>query len=558
MKKFRFIKPCIVAFAGALSFSCIDNTYDLSNVSTKMELFGNSLAIPIGSTTVYLDSIIGGMDVDTATLRVEDGTYVFRYSGSMDMSGLTASLSDFDLQTISPTSGSVDLYTVPGSPSFPFNIPVMDQSYSSSISMSLPAFNTSLIAVDSIILTNTFLNISLNNQGLAGTGLSQSVSVTFTPQGTGADYYINNVKVTSWTVNMGESQAVEIRKLRLSSGSGNLSMGVSTRMNIANIGDVQATQAQTRMLYNMDVSGIDFDVVYGKVTYSKPAANLDPISFNALGTILGDNDVLSFYNPKITLSTSGNIGVPIDFTMNMGTFNSKTTETRSLSNTTFRMVPAANAQETKVNTFVIDRTNGTSDLFKINPDQITMGYSFATDPTTATNHFIAKSSQLTMNYAMEIPLQFGSDLQLNMGTTMESPVGDLSILDDQDDLALGLTLNVTNHIPLTMKLRLTALDEDSVALFTTESDEIDAAPVNATTGKSTGVTTTNTDLQLSAADIAKLKDTKKFRVGFIITASDQSTFVSVQPTDYIGIKVGVRMENGLILDPGKDTNNDNE
>lgn len=557
MKKIRFIKPCIVALAGALSFSCIDNTYDLSTIPTKMELFGNSLAMPIGYTTVYLDSIIGGMDVDTATLRVEDGIYVFRYSGSMDMSGLTNSLSDFGLPTISPINGSVNLYTVPGSPEYPFDIPTMDISYPTNVSMPLPSFSTTLIEVDSITLTNTILHISLDNEGLDGPGLSQSVSITFTPQGTGADYYIGNDKKTSWTVNMGESVDVEIRKLRLTSGSGNLSMNVSTRMNITNPGDVQATQAQTRMLYNMSVSSIDFDVVYGKVDYSKPAANLDPISFNALGSILGDNDVLSFYNPKITLSTSGNIGVPIDFTMSMGTSNSKTLDTRSLSNTTFHMVPAANAQETKVNTFVIDKDNGTSNLFKINPDQITMGYSFATDPTTATNHFIAKSSQLTMNYAMEIPLQFGSDLQLNMGTTMESPVGDLSILDDQDDLALGLTLSAKNGIPLNLKLKLTALDEDSTALFTTESDTIMAAPVDNVTGKSTGITTTNTNLTLLSTDLDKLKDTKKFRIGFEIT-NNQSPFVSVQKTDSIGIKVGVLMKNGLIINLDQSTNDENE
>jgi len=256
------------------------------------------------------------------------------------------------------------------------------------------------------------------------------------------------------------------------------------------------------------------------------------------------------------LSTTGNIGVPVDFTLNMGTSSSKTGISRNLSNTTFRMEPAASASETKENTFVIDRTNGTDELFKINPDQITMGYSFTTDPTTPTNHFIAKNSQLSMDYAMEIPLQFGSDLQLNMGTTMDSPVGDLSILDEQDDLTLGLTLNVTNHIPLNMKLILTALDADSVALFTTQSDTIQAAPVNALTGKSTGVTPTSTDLSLTAEQLDMLKDTKKFRVGFIITASGESTFVSVQPTDYIEIKVGARMENGLIIDLEKNSTNE--
>lgn len=560
MKKIRFIKPCIVVLSGVLSFSCMDNTYDFSNVPTKLELFGNSLAIPIGTTTIYLDSIIGGMDVDTATLRVEDGTYVFRYAGSMDMSGLTASLSDFSMQSIAPVNGSINLYSVPDLGITPYNLPVNSYDFSSTISMDLPDFSTNLIDVDSVTLKNTILHIALNGDGLSGPKLNESVSFRFTPQGNTAVFYINNQPATYWDVNMGESVDVEIRSLNVASASNAISIKVDTRINVAQDGDVVAEQPQTKLNYTMNVSNIDFDIVYGKVSYSKAPSNLDPISFDALGSILGDNDVLSFYNPKISLSTSGNIGVPVDFTLSLATSNSKTNESSSIDDTTFRMVPAANAQQTMENNFVIDRTRGTDRLFKINPDQISMGYRFSTAPTTATNHFIAKNSSLTMNYAMEIPLQFGSDLNLNMGSTIESPVGDMSILDDQDDLAVGLSLNVTNHIPLTLKLSLTALDKDSLPLFTTESDSILAAQVDVTTGKSTAARTTSTDLLLSSSDIAKLKDINSFRVAFIITGSDQSTFVSVQPTDYIRIKVGLRMENGLILDLDKigANNNDNE
>lgn len=557
MKKTRFIKPCIVALAGALSFSCIDNTYDLSTISTKMELFGNSLALPIGYTTVYLDSIIGGLGVDASTLSVDDGVYIFHYSGSMDMGGLTASLSNFNLKSVAQSDGYIDLYDATGI-SLPYDLPAMNYTYNKVLSVDMPDFSTDLISIDSLELTNTTMHISFDQSemGFTGANLGDIIKIKFTPVGNGADYYINNEKVTSWDVNFGESSDVEIRMIRPSSGGSGLNINETVTVSIANMGDVQVNRAKNRLKCSMTLDNVDFNEVYGKVTYSKPAANLDPISFDALGSILEDNDVLSFYNPKITLSTSGNIGVPVDFTMSMGTSNSKTSESRSITDTTFRMVPAANAQETKVNTFVIDRTNGTSDLFKINPDQITMGYSFATDPTTATNHFIAKSSQLTMNYAMEIPLQFGNDLQLNMGSIMESPMGDLSILDDQGDLALGLAITATNSIPLNLKLKLTALDKDSADLFTAESDTIKAAPVG-DLGKSTGVTTTNTNLTLSSSDLNKLKDTKKFRIGFEIT-NNQSPYVAVQNTDSIGIKVGVLMKNGLIINLDKSADNENE
>jgi hypothetical protein len=276
---------------------------------------------------------------------------------------------------------------------------------------------------------------------------------------------------------------------------------------------------------------------------------LDPISFDALGSILGENDVLSFYNPSINLSTTGNLGIPVNFTMNMGTSNSKTGQSRSLTNTTFSLNPATSPSVPITNTKTFDKDNGTAELFKINPDQITMGYSFETDKNSLKNHFIAKNSQMTMNYNMEIPLQFGGDLHLGMGTTMESPIGDLSIMADQENLSIGLTLNVKNRIPLALKLKLTALDEDSVALFTTESDTIQAAgPIDPITGFATGFTLTNTDLTLTPAQIDQLQLTKKFRVSFVVTSNNQASFVTVQPSDYLEIKIGAQIEGGVLLD----------
>lgn len=550
MKRKRLLPLGLVALAGMLSFSCIDKTYDMENLSTKMELFGNSMAIPVGKATIYLDSIIGGLSADTTVLRLENGVYVFRYAGTMDMSGLTSELGNFSLASMNGVSGSVNMFDASAAPSVPYNIPPMVYNYTGSATINLPSFSTPLINVDSVQLKNTFMSISLGNTGLSGTKLPESIQATFTAQGNGAVYYVDGNPATTWTVNMGETKQVEIRMLRLTGGAGTLTLNQAVTMNIQQAGDVTAEQKiQTTLNYTIGMSAIDFDVVYGKVNYSLPASNLDPINFDALGELLGSNDVLSFYNPTIKVNTTGNLGVPVDITLNMSTSNSKTGASKSLTNTTLHMLPASSPGQTKVNNFVIDKNNGTDELFKINPDQINMGYSVQTVTNTSYNHFISKNSSLSMDYAMEIPLQFGSDLNLNIGQTMESPVGDLGVLDDQDDLVLGLALTVRNRIPLALKLKLTALDQDSVALFTTESGTIAAAAIDVLTGKATAATETSTSLSLTSTQIEKLKDTKKFHVAFSITASGQGTYVSVQPSDFLEIKVGLQTEGGLVIDP---------
>lgn len=539
----------LVVMSGMLSFSCIDKTFDMESLSTKMELFSESMDFPIGKTTIYLDSVISGLDADTTVLRVENGVYVFRYAGSMDMSGLTNELSGFSLDPMTGVSGKVNMFDATGLPT-PYDIPPMVYSYNGSATINLPTFSTNLITVDSVVLKNTYMQISLGNTGLGGTKLSESIQATFTAQGNGAVYYVDGNPATTWTVRMGETKQVEIHKLRLTGGTGSLTLNEAVTMSIQAAGDVTAVQSgQTTMDYTITMSPVDFDVVYGKVNYELNNTPLDPINFDALGDLLGDNDVLSFYNPTIKVTTTGNLGVPVDINLNMSTTNSTTGNTASLTNTILKMQPASAPGETKVNNFVIDNRNGTDDLFKINPDRINMGYSVKTDLNTIYNHFITKNSTLSMDYAMEIPLQFGSDLNLNISQTMDSPVGDLGILDDQDDLVLGLSLNVSNRIPLGLRVQLTALNEDSVDLFTAMSETIAAAPVDPLTGKATGVSETTTSIDLTSTQINLLKQTKQFRVGFVITAAGQGSYVSVQQDDYIDIKVGLKTEGGLIIDP---------
>lgn len=549
MKHKRLLPMGLVVMSGMLSFSCIDKTFDMESLSTKMELFSESMDFPIGKTTIYLDSVISGLDADTTVLRVENGVYVFRYAGSMDMSGLTNELSGFSLEPMTGVSGKVNMFDATGL-STPYDIPPMVYSYNGSASITLPTFSTNLITVDSVVLKNTFMQIRLGNTGLGGTKLSESIQATFTAQGNGAVYYVDGNPATTWTVRMGETKQVEIRKLRLTGGTDSLTLNEAVTMSILTAGDVTAERpVQTTLDYTITMSPVDFDVVYGKVDYELGNTPLDPINFDALGDLLGDNDVLSFYNPTIKVTTTGNLGVPVDINLNMSTTNSTTGNTASLTNTILKMQPASAPGETKVNNFVIDNRNGTDDLFKINPDRINMGYSVKTDLNTTNNHFIAKNSTLSMDYAMEIPLQFGSDLNLNISQTMDSPVGDLGILDDQDDLVLGLSLKVNNRIPLGLRVQLTALNEDSVDLFTAMSETIAAAPVDPLTGKATGVSETTTSIDLTSTQINLLKQTKQFRVGFVITAAGQGSYVSVQQDDYIDIKVALKTEGGLIIDP---------
>jgi len=558
MKPFRnLIRLFSIAFLGLYMASCVNNAYDLKNLSKEAELFENSLSIPIGTATIRLDSVIGGMNMDTSILSVKNGKYVFSYAGNFNLGDISSTLNNFSLVTPSSFQTSVDLFnasTLPSNTPLPYPIPVTDQSYSGTMSIALPSFSTSLINVDSISLKNTYIRLTASSIGLGGNKLSSSAILTFTATGNTADYYINGSKRTTWNLGIGESILVEIRKLRVSGSNNNLTLTPSVRVNVLSAGDVTATAlVQTKMNIKAEYpNGIDFLLIWGKVNYSTQGI-LDPINFDALGKILGDNNVLSIYNPTIVLNTEGNIGVPVQLKLDMSTSNSKTSLTKSLSNTNFLVLPSTSPDVLKRNSFTLDKANGTPELFKINPDKIVLGYQIQSDITSSVNHFISKNSQLNMSYKMDIPLQFGGDLKINLSNTLENPFSkQTDLLKDQDNLEVALILNVKNRIPLALKIDLTALDADSLPLFTVETDTIQAAgSIAANTGFATVESPTETEINLTPDQINLIKKTKMFRIGFVVTGNPNIPFVTIQPTDYMIIKIGGKINGGVLLDFSK-------
>lgn len=558
MKPIRFlIKNSALALLCFSSFSCVNEAYDLSNLSSEAQLFKNSLSAPVGTLTIHMDSIIGGMNVDASVLTVKDGIYVFGYSGNFNLSKMTDKFNDVKLANLNNVNASVNLFDAsayPPGPAFPLP-QTAQQTYPGTAAIDLPAGfgNVDPIEIDSIILKNTFLKISTKCVGLVASNnkpIGDYITATFKPKGTAAEYYVNGVKSDEWTIRLGEPTTVEIHKINMTGDATQLGMDINVSIQVPTLGDIMVTERiKTYVEVLLEFTdGIDYNVVWGKVDYALDRSDIDPIRFEGLGDIISENDLLSIYNPKITLKTVGNLGVPIDLNLFMSATNSNTGQTSpGLTDATFHMQAATRPETPITSTKTIDRTNGTDGLFKINPDIINMGYDGRTVIEAGKNHFISKNSQLSLDYNMEIPLQFGNDLHISVDTTLENPFGDnLDILDNQEDMSVAINLNVENRIPLNMQIKLEALDANNNSLFTVQTDTIMAA--NTTNGLSTSAALTNTDILLSPDQINKLKDTKMFGVSFIVTSNQDVDFVSVQPSDYITIKIGGKINGGVILD----------
>jgi len=558
MKPLRlFFRSSSIALLCMLTFSCVDQTYDTTKISTKAEILENGMDLPIGAFEVTMDSIF--KDMDKSILKVKNGVYTFCVGGAMDLAAVNSSLSGFTPATIpSPSPTTVNLIDA-STYIVPYIVPTtFDQSPYSTAIVNLPDFKTTMMnPVDSILLASTSFTMSATtSSNLGGTDKNGSIQITCEPVGNVAEYYdmTTKAKLNSWTMSANSSKQVGIRVLKPVLGN-SIQIKCTARIHPTSNGALTITSnAMTTISVSVVFSAIDFQTVYGKVNYSKTDISTD--SFDAFGSMAENGNVLSFYNPTLKMYTNSNLGVPIKLNLTMSTKNTSTNVTASLAGTNFTMLAPANSASSRTNVFTIDQPNNNlANLFKINPDQITMGYTIQADPLTS-NHFINKSTFLTISDTLEIPLKFGNDFRINMGDTIDNPFLDaLDQLDQQENLAFGFLLNVTNRIPLTLKVKMTGLGANGASVFVIQSADIRGGDQIDANGFAQDTAFTSTELAFTRTQINQFKDVPKFKVEFIVSASTGTSGVAIRPSDYIKIEVAGRISGGVLIDFKKPATN---
>ena len=538
-----------LALLCCLAPSCVDQSYDLDKADYKIQVLKDGLNLPIGNLELRMDSILKVDANDTTGIRVRNNMYYFSSKTTLDVSGLNSSISNFNLTKPGDIQQGISIPTE--GHGVGYSMPLGSTSYSSSISTTLPAFSTALIDVKRVNLVNTTFTMRGATTDLGGSNLNNSITIKCTPQDNVAEYYVNGVHVTgSWTINANENKTIEIRSLDVSSSQA-LNIACEATINVVNVGDVTFTGENPGINVSIHFDNIDFESVYGKITYSMSDSNTD--AFEGFGDLLSANqNVLSLYNPTIKFNWRENLGVPVHVALGIDALNENTNQSASLTGSSFTMAAAASPSAVVVDSVTFDRSNGTSDLLKINPTKITTSYSIQTDGTSS-NSFITKDVQLALSSTFEVPVQFGSDLMLNVTDTIDNPLSSvLENLSDQDGLSFGITFDVKNRIPLSIKIKLIAENADGDSLFAAESGIIEAAGGINAQGFATTETSTATDLTFTSTQVDQLKDVTKFRVAFVVSASqDNSSFVTISPDDYIKMSVGAVVSGGVILDLNK-------
>lgn len=157
--------------AALLLFSaCIDDSYDLSKgLNTEMQVGGDSLIVPLGKSTVYLDSMLTGEQINILK-RMQDSTYAFFLNDSISMGintikPVSMAFNAINIAPVSTSFGNISL------PEFIFN-PMSSQS-----TMNVPqiSIDSKLINPINTAYTQQF-SISNSNPDATTIGPFQKIS----------------------------------------------------------------------------------------------------------------------------------------------------------------------------------------------------------------------------------------------------------------------------------------------------------------------------------------------------------------------------------------------
>jgi hypothetical protein len=494
----------IILFAGMVA--CVDESYDLNNVSLDVEAGGEDFTIPFGHT----DSIMLSDLIDESGVLTTDasGQYAITESGDTDpvdvqidpvlIENTEVKMNFLELDFLSSVLNWMNLppgvkITLPElrapvfqTGSFRMNTVVPDELISVrtvELNRERPAVCRFILKLEgmpqgigNITLTSfqvrmpDFLKFAesdqMENGVLSLSGVSFSPYQGFTREFTvtGADFSkMNNGEGVKMQQVNGENRFILNSSVTM---QGQLKIGQTT----VDLGELEGI----KLIPEITVAAIEVEKFTGLVD-----PEIDPVRESIAFDLDEDLDFLKekdvtigIHNPQIYITVGNTVGVPVDLNVTM---YAKDEQGALIDGSTVNNVKLlVNAAETdgvvtKTN-FLISRqgsekegyeavrVDNLSNLMKIVPDSVVFELT-AKANLQQTHHIdLEKKMQVTASYDVNVPLQFDT-LHINYKDTIDGLIDELTdIADKITNSEMQLVLTAESTIPVALNLEVTPLD----------------------------------------------------------------------------------------------------
>ncbi|MEA3443895.1 MAG: hypothetical protein U9R19_04130 [Bacteroidota bacterium] len=292
---------------------------------------------------------------------------------------------------------------------------------------------------------------------------------------------------------------------------------------------------------NYDIGDLSFDLVQGWIGMKHLDIGIDSINldFDELQNISG-NIYLS--NPMIHLIVDNNIGLPINFDLDLMGLTNEGTATSLNANTLHFPYPLMPGNEITGEKMTLSNANSQlSDFLSVLPDQLFFGGEIITNPDSATtgvvySNFITGDGHVKLGLEFELPMEFSiQDLQFT--DTIEFSISEEVI---EEAIAGHLSVVTNNGIPFETSLNLEFIDSVSQQVFDSYMiDLLEAAPVDAN-GVVTNTVEKISKIELDTDRFNSLQNANKIIITALINTSSSNLQEVVFYSDYtLDVNLGI-------------------
>ena len=573
VKRKPLLGAVLVLTSIGVTTSCIDNSYDLDkDIDMTINVGGEYLAFPIGSTEkITMDKIIEINDGDD--LQVVNGEYHLLKYDDIDKTTTTVKLVDVDKST-----NSISSISVINENEFPTNADYTAENVKSSgfIDTEATGIDPAVIEIGSLTATgdvNLTIKFKLNGELIYDEATIKTMEIEFPKflqfkeQLTDNKYIISNKKidknnglevvlhVTGFTFG---AKYGEGKKVDAATNTFSLHEAVNVKTTVEVTGIDLSHKASLSITPQVILDKMTVNSMYGTV---KPDMNVEPteVELSNLPDFLQDDDVkLDITNPIFSFKANNPLNTDIELDGIMtGYKDGKVTKSVKIGSgnggNSIILKPSGQDKQTisltRIATTLDGATNvvvpNLNDIIETIPDRISVKLNPAVKSDNYYTVGLGQDYILDSEYDIDVPLSFGSGLQI----VYKDSIDDLnSDLEDIDFKKAVIAITADNIIPLQLEIK----DNNVIPkdLNGKKIDDIKVTVAGTIKESKDGKTVATSQLTIT------LEETKDGAIGnleklvFKVTAvPGQATNVQLRSDQWMQLKdMKLKVPNGIKID----------
>lgn len=569
----HFYKLGVTVLASLALYSCQTEDYDLTGMSQRIAIGGDSLVLPLGSTTKLklgdFTSKIGDYLITS-----QDNSYYFEFTQSFDSKGDFPEFTD-DQRTMTSMEQVVPVGVTLPNPGITSGMPAITIP-----SLTFPVDRQAVLEIeldddvtqyisslDSMILENgTMLCCKVDMSQLPNVGTDPSLDLTIQfPE----RYIFDDSRIVNNTLTLSGIQiqqgtpfelnpGLKLHGLRFDSETisehlvlkDTVDISISINYTNAVVNYETANNLSINGAVNVVVTDIVLKELYGVIKYSTDTPQTSDIEIEDLPNEIRNQLNVLDVSPIMDLEYTSNISIPIrtdmklipysnaeeltqrivEFSMDMPAADRKLESTTSL-------IHVGNAESSTAN---VNVNKDLSPLLQTIPDMIKLEYSMSTIQNVQHYLDLSKSPTASIDCSVKVPLSFGPNMYINYTDTMEIEDMDSKIMDILQDNKLHLIMDFNTTLPFDLKLELTLLDQYGVP-----ADQIEIPAQTIKAGKRNQESKSHFDIEIS--DSKKSVESLSGLI-YSLTVTAPEGNACIYTDSYIQAKMSLMAQGGIIID----------